>query len=416
MLNHIQGSILPLSRPFLFRMSDRNGEDNRNEGEGTPPPAPTPEIIPLELPIFRTEATQEGENDDGTESHSIDDSPIDLDPAAASQYYQMPANPAMSYYAQYGMPAVSTPGQRYASPSGAQTAFFPSYPPLRHPYAEAFEASTQAGGDFHEQSGHLRAPSDEDIADLQGIGSLRSSSSDGEPMQRYSPLPRTYNVARMPPNPPPPDAADSQFTMALEPFFNVDGASNLFIPPQPAHSSWAYYRANTPIQHSRYPLASPPTPPAVATERTQEGESDLDQKPAASSSPRTDAKKSKGRAKTVPKKKSKPKKHRTRASRNSNGSSSSSSPGGASTQGFKHIQPDDDELKDLTTDRATQALLNWYQRLRELYAFREEYGHSKFRPDVLTSLSKKRTNPRRIFQQRKCHKSFLRIENLAFGW
>jgi hypothetical protein len=71
-----------------------------------------------------------------------------------------------------------------------------------------------------------------------------------------------------------------------------------------------------------------------------------------------------------------------KASSSSSSSSSTISPGDgeanyAAQDKYSHIVPSQEEIAETQTHRARGALENWYRRLREVYQFREEHGHSK---------------------------------------
>ena len=82
--------------------------------------------------------------------------------------------------------------------------------------------------------------------------------------------------------------------------------------------------------------------------------------------------------KQAPKSKSKPRKRKSRqpGGRYSSGSSSSSS--GGSAHDYSHIQPDDFELMEASTDRSRDAIVSWYRRLRDLWYYKERHGDSKY--------------------------------------
>jgi hypothetical protein len=229
-----------------------------------------------------------------------------------------------------------------------------------------FDSSTQAEG--------TTSPPNEGAVGLErGIVSLRSYdlAPEGDAYHSTTLANGFDDVARMPPN-------DHQEVSLFQrtyypPSFDFP-YPQAFYPPEP-HPGAPHH---TPIQPVRYQYSCPP---AVAFAEGGEDEHySSDNNPPGSPTKAKSNGKAKAKAtKAQPKKKSKPKKRRARGSRNSNGSSSSSSPGGdANTQAYSHIRPGREELAAAQTERARGALHSWYNRLRDMYKFREQHGHSKF--------------------------------------
>lgn len=285
-------------------------------------------------------------------------------------------------------------------------------------YSEAFDASTQIeAGTYHDQyHGREGANTPVPVDDLQQIASLRSSSHDiggiedetasrlrtgdpssndhvssqnpneGQPVPNEELFPGSlstveyhYHPSSVYPYSYPMHPTTYQYNIPNTPIQTHQYPPHAS-PPMPA----PYHIPNTPIQTQRYPFAAPVE--GIMPEYDDDDDSSLDRKPAALPRP------ARGRShrganippkgkmeKVSPKKKARPKKRQIRASRQSYGSSSSSSPpsGGVSSPEYSFIKPDPEELNEAKTDRAREALMNWHERLRDLYKFKKEKGHSK---------------------------------------
>lgn len=295
-------------------------------------------------------------------------------------------------------------------------------------YTEAFDASTQMEARMYHDQYHGRedANSPVPVDDLQQVASLRSSSHDlvgleDEAARRGHGNPNSNDhLSRSStegPQPVPneeffrgplldvdfnyPSSAYYSYAMHHPAYqqYNIPNTpiqTHQYPPPHasPARMPVPYHQQtrhlpNTPIQSQRYPFEAQ----VEGTEREYEDDDDssLDRKPAALPRPargnRGATSQAKGKKeKDTPKKKSKPKKRQIRASRQSYGSSSSSSPGGgvSSSPEYSFIRPDPEELNEAKTDRAREALMNWHERLRDLYRFKKEKGHSKWNRGCLS--------------------------------
>lgn len=395
----------------LVRMSDeerrkKNASTLPLQSQSDPPVSQTRESSNESLRVgpeifYSEESQQEGEGDDDDRKPAAIDFALDFLPVA-SDFHPMQANLDMAYthqsHSNHHRPTTWT-AYDYRAP--------PPYQPYPVPYdysepyyAEACDTATQVGGSYLDQYVHEGSPQ-EGVDRSQRKSPIRSSASsndlleiDGDMGRRHG-NPDIDDFARMPtddlfrgpllnvdfhypsvyfPYPGNPSAYNHHQDQHQPPNTPIQSHRYPYGSPAPKSGVYHGHIANTPIQSQRYPLV------ATATRDFDDDESTpLSNKKKPTTSLLRDRVSGKVKAdKGVPTKKAKPQKRRIRASRTSHGSGSSSSPTGRSSPEYGHIRPDPDELNEAKTDRAKEALLNWHERLRDLYRFKKANGHSEY--------------------------------------